>query len=142
MEQKGKNIDISTGEIKEILEDCKTIAVVGLSPKEDRPSYKVASYLQSKGFRIIPIRPLGDDILGEKVYPSLLEVPFEIDIVDIFRKPEAVLEIVKEAIEKMAKVVWMQEGVVNNEAAGLARTAGIRVLMDRCIKKDYQNLFD
>jgi len=94
-----------------------------------------------KGSGVIPISPLGQDILVEKVYPRLLEVPFEIDIVDIFRKPEAVLEIVKEAIEKRAKVEWMQEGVINNEAAELARKAGIRVVMDRCIKKDHQKLF-
>jgi len=141
MGQKENKRDVSPEEIKNILKDYKTIAVVGLSPEEDRPSYQVASCLQSKGFKIIPIRPLGDDILGEKVYPSLLEVPFEIDIVDIFRKPEAVLEIVKEAIGKRVKVVWMQEGVVNNEAAELAHKAGIRVVMDRCIKKDHQRLF-
>ncbi|MEW6614651.1 MAG: CoA-binding protein [Thermodesulfobacteriota bacterium] len=141
MGQKENDRDLLPREIKDILKNYKTIAVVGLSLKEDRPSYQVAYYLQSKGFRVIPIRPLGKDILGEKVYPSLLEVPFEIDIVDIFRKPEAVLEIVKEAIEKRAKVVWMQEGVINKEAAELARKAGIKVVMDRCIKKDHQNLF-
>ena len=141
MEQNESKTDVSSEEIEDILENYKTVAVVGLSPKEDSPSYKVASYLQSKGFRVIPISPLGQDILVEKVYPRLLEVPFEIDIVDIFRKPEAVLEIVKEAIEKRAKVEWMQEGVINNEAAELARKAGIRVVMDRCIKKDHQKLF-
>ncbi len=141
MEQKESKTDVSSEEIKGILENYKTVAVVGLSPKEDKPSYQVASYLQSKGFRIIPIRPLGNDILEEKVYSSLLEVPFGIDVVDIFRKPEAVLEIVKEAIEKNAKVVWMQEGVINNEAAELARKAGIRVVMDRCIKKEHQKFF-
>lgn len=140
MEQKENKTDASPEAIKNILENYKTVAVVGVSPKEDRPSYQVASYLQSKGFRVIPIRPLGNDVFGEKVYSSLLEVPFEIDVVDIFRKPEAVLEIVKEAIEKRAKVVWMQEGVINNEAAELARKAGIRVVMDRCIKKEHQNL--
>ena len=141
MEQKESKADVSSEEIKDILENYKTVAVVGLSPKEDRPSYQAASYLQSKGFRIIPISPLVNDILGEKVYSSLLEVPFGIDVVDIFRKPEAVLEIIKEAIEKKAKVVWMQEGVINNEAAELACKAGIRVVMDRCIKKEHQKLF-
>ena len=141
MEQKESKTDVSSEEIKDILENYKTIAVVGLSPKEDRPSYQVASYLQSKGFKIIPISPLGNDILGEKVYSSLLEVPSGIDVVDIFRKPEAVLEIVKEAIEKKAKVVWMQEGVINNEAAELAIKAGIGVVMNRCIKKEHERLF-
>ena len=128
-------------EIKDILINTKNIAVVGISSKEDRPSNIVASYLQSKGFRIIPVRPLGNDILGEKVYPSLLDVPFNIDMVDIFRKPDAVIGIVKEAIEKKVKVVWMQEGVINNEAAEMARNAGIKVVMDRCTKKDHQSLF-
>ena len=128
-------------EIKDILMNTKNIAIVGISSKENRPSYIVASYLQSKGFRIIPIRPLGNAILGEKVYPSLLEVPFNVDIVDIFRKPEAVIDIVKEAIEKKVKFVWMQEGVVNKEAAEMARNAGIKVVMDRCTKKDHQSLF-
>ena len=129
-------------EIKDILMNSKNIAVVGLSSKKDRPSYIVAAYLQSKGFRIIPIRPLGHDILGEKVCPGLLDVPFEIDMVDIFRKPDAVVDIVKEAIEKKVKVVWMQEGVINNEAAEMARNAGLKVVMDRCTKKDHQSLFD
>ena len=141
MEQKESKTDVSSEEIKDILENYKTIAVVGLSPKEDRPSYQVASYLQSKGFKIIPISPLGNDILGEKVYSSLLEVPFGIDVVDIFRKPDAVLEIVKEAIEKKVKVIWMQEGVINNEAAELAIKAGIGVVMNRCIKKEHERLF-
>ncbi|MDY7032566.1 MAG: CoA-binding protein [Thermodesulfobacteriota bacterium] len=101
----------------------------------------MASYLQAKGFRIIPVRPPGSDILGEKVYPSLLEIPFDIDVVDIFRRPEAVADIVKVAVEKKAKVVWMQEGIVNNEAADMARKADIKVVMDRCIKKDHQKLF-
>ena len=135
-------MDVSMEEIKDILTQSKNIAVVGLSPKEERPSFMVASYLQSKDFRIIPVRPLGADILGEKVYPSLLEIPFDIDVVDIFRKPDAVLDIVKDAIEKKVKVIWMQEGIVNNEAADMARRAGIKVIMDRCIKKDHQRLFE
>jgi len=138
-ENRGNN---PSDEIKDILINSKNIAIVGLSSKKDRPSYIVASYLQSKGFRIIPIRPLGNDILGEKVYPGLLDVPFEIDMVDIFRKPDAVVDIVKEAIEKKVQVVWMQEGVINNEAAEMARNAGLKVVMDRCTKKDHQSLFD
>ncbi len=109
--------------------------------EEERPSYIVASFLQLKGYRIIPVRPSGPDILGEKAYPNILEVPFDIDIVDIFRKPEAVLEIVKEAIEKKAKVIWMQEGVINEEAAEIAQKAGLKVIMDKCMKKEHQKIF-
>jgi predicted CoA-binding protein len=129
-------------EIKNILSTYKTVAVVGISPKEDRPSHIVASYLKSKGYRIIPIRPDGDILLGEKIYPSLQEIPreIEVDIVDIFRKSEDVLPVVKEAIQRRAKVVWMQEGIVNSEAAAKAELAGLKVVMDRCIKKEHQKL--
>ena len=129
-------------EIKEILGKCKNVAVVGISPKEDRPSYGVASYLQSKGYRIIPVRPDGDTLLGETVYPSLTQIPkeIEIDVVDIFRRPEDVPPIVEEAIRRGAKVVWIQEGIVHEEAAARARRAGLKVVMDRCMKKDHQSL--
>lgn len=131
-------------EIKNMLSSCRTIAVVGISPKEDRPSYTVASYLKSKGFRIIPVRPDGDTLLGEKVYHSLREIPQDvnIDIVDIFRKSEDVPPVVEEAIQRGAKVVWMQEGVVHPEAGARAERAGLRVVMDRCIKKDHQRLLN
>ncbi len=130
-------------EIKEILSHAKTVAVVGISPKEDRPSYIVASYLKSKGYRIIPVRPDGEYILGEKVYPSLWEIPKEIavDVVDIFRKSEDVLPIVEEAIQRRAKVIWMQEGVIHEEASSKAEKAGLKVVMDRCMKKEHQRLF-
>jgi hypothetical protein len=129
-------------EIKEILAKCKNVAVVGISPKEDRPSYRVASYLQSKGYRIIPVRPDGDTLLGERIYPSLTQIPkeIEIDVVDIFRRPEDVPPIVEEAIRRGAKVVWMQEGIVHEEAAARARRAGLKVIMDRCMKRDHQSL--
>jgi len=129
-------------EIKDILSAYKTVAVVGISPKEDRPSYMVASYLKSKGYRIIPIRPDGDMIIGEKVYHSLQEIPkeIEVDVVDIFRKSEDVPPIVEEAIQRRAKVVWMQEGIVNMESAVKAERAGLKVVMDRCIKKEHQRL--
>ena len=129
-------------EIKEILSHAKTVAVVGISPKEDRPSYIVASYLKSKGYRIIPVRPDGEYILGEKVYRSLREVPKEIgvDVVDIFRKSEDVLPIVEEAIQRGAKVIWMQEGVIHEEAGSKAENAGLKVVMDRCMKKEHQRL--
>lgn len=129
-------------EIRSMLGRCKTIAVVGISPKEDRPSYTVASYLKSKGYTIIPVRPDGETILGEKVYHSLKEIPLDvnIDIVDIFRKSEDVPPVVEEAIRRGAGAVWMQEGVIHPEAAARAERAGIQVVMDRCIKKDHQRL--
>ena len=130
-------------EIKDTLRSCKTVAIVGISPKPDRPSYRVASYLQSKGYRIIPVRPDGDEVLGEKVYRNLTEVPeeIEIDIVDIFRKSEDVPPVAEESIRRKAKVVWMQEGVVNREACDKAEQAGLKVVMDLCIKKEHQRLF-
>lgn len=129
-------------EIKDILSSCKTVAVVGISPKEDRPSYRVASYLKSKGYRMIPIRPDEDYILGEKVYHHLMEIPqeIEVDVVDIFRKSEDVPPIVEEAMQRRAKVVWMQEGIVNGEAAAKAERAGLKVVMNRCVKKEHERL--
>jgi predicted CoA-binding protein len=130
-------------ELRETLFNCKTIAIVGISPREDRPSYRVASYLQSKGYRIIPVRPDGDTLLGEKTYHSLMEIPEEIqiDVVDIFRKSEDVPPVVHEAIRRGAKVIWMQEGVTHEEAASQARQAGMKVFMDCCMKKEHQRLF-
>ena len=130
------------GEIKDALRNVKTIAVIGISPKEDRPSHIVASYLKSKGYRIIPVRPDGEEILGEKVYHSLSEIPKEIgvDVVDIFRKSEDVPPIVEEAIQRGAKVVWMQEGVLHKEAGEKAEKAGLKVVKDRCMKKEHQRL--
>lgn len=128
--------------MKEMLLNVKTIAIVGISPKEDRPSYVVASYLKSKGYRILPVRPDGDTILGEKVYSNLMEIPkeIEVDLVDIFRKSDEVLPIVEEAIQRGVKVVWMQEGVISPEAGMKAERAGLSVVMDRCIKKEHQRL--
>ncbi len=129
-------------ELREMFIGCKTVAVVGISPKEDRPSYRVASYLKAKGYCIIPVRPDGDVILGEKVYHSLMEIPKEvkIDVVDIFRRSEDAPPIVEEAIQRGAKVVWMQEGVVHQEAGAKAEKAGLKVVMDRCMKKEHQRL--
>ena len=114
-------------DIKEMLSRSKTVAVVGISPKEDRPSHIVASYLKSKGYRIIPVRPGGGSILEERVYQNLLEIPkeIELDIVDIFRKSEDVPPVVEEAIERRAKVIWMQEGVIHQEAGLKAEKAGL-----------------
>ncbi len=130
-------------DLKETLSRCRTVAVVGISPREDRPSFRVAAYLQSKGYRIIPVRPDGDFILGEKVYRSLMEIPaeIEIDVVDIFRKSEEVPPIVEEALQRGATVIWMQEGVLHEEAARKAGQAGKKVFMDCCIKKEHQRLF-
>jgi predicted CoA-binding protein len=130
-------------ELKEMFKDCKTVAVVGISPKDDRPSYGVAAFLQSKGYRIIPVRPNGDVILGEKVYHTLMEIPKEIDIdvVDIFRKSEEVPPVVGEAIQRKAKVIWMQEGVIHQGAREEAEKEGLKVVMDRCMKKEHQRLF-
>ena len=127
-------------EIEAVLKEGRTIAVVGLSPKPDRPSYVVARYLQAQGYRIIPVNPNAQEILGEKAYPTLLSIPEKVDIVDIFRRPEEVPPVVEEAISIGARVVWMQEGVVHEGAAQRAREAGLKVVMDRCMKKEHQRL--
>ena len=127
-------------QISEILRIGRTIAVVGLSAKRYRPSYGVAEYMQRAGYRIIPVNPHETEILGEKCYPDVESVPEPIDIVDIFRRSEYVPEIVEAAIRKGAKVVWMQEGVIHEEAARRAREAGLEVVMDRCILKDHRRL--
>jgi predicted CoA-binding protein len=123
-----------------LLRNAKTIAVVGLSSRRSRPSYGVSEYMQSKGYRIIPVNPNETEILGEKVYASLEAIPFPIDIVDVFRRPECVPEIVDAAIRIGAKGIWMQEGVVHDEAAGHARAAGLEVVMDRCILKEHRKM--
>ena len=121
----------------------KTIAVVGLSAKLDRPSYRVAKFLQEQGYRIIPVTPTYDEVLGEKAYPSLLDVPKSqpVEIVDIFRRPEYVPEIVDHAIEIGAEVVWMQLGIIHESAAAKARSHGLQVVMDKCTKPEFTNRF-
>jgi predicted CoA-binding protein len=126
--------------ISELLHTSRTIAVVGLSGKRYRPSYGVAEYLQRSGYRIIPVNPLETEVLGERAYPDLDSVPGPVDIVDIFRRSEFVPEIVEAAIRKGAKVIWMQEDVIHEEAAARAEAAGIAVVMDRCILKDHRRL--
>ena len=126
--------------IPEILDSCRIIAVVGLSAKRYRPSYGVAEYMQKAGYRIIPVNPMETQVLGEKCYPDLDSVPEPVEIVDIFRRPEHVPEIVEAAIRKHAKVVWMQEGVIHEAAAKRAEEAGLAVVMDRCILKDHRRL--
>jgi len=124
----------------QILQSARTVAVVGLSGKRYRPSYGVAEYLKREGYRVVPVNPEETEVLGEKSYPDLDSVPGEIDVVDIFRRPEFVPEIVEAAIRKGAKVIWMQEGVIHEEAARRAREAGLTVVMDRCILKDHRRL--
>jgi hypothetical protein len=125
-------------EIRELLTRTRVIAVVGLSDKPDRPSYRVAAYMQQAGYRIVPVNPqVVGTILGETVYATLSDIPEPLDMVDIFRRPDAVPEIVKEAIALGAKSVWMQEGIVNNAAADDARAAGLSVVMDRCLLKEH-----
>jgi uncharacterized protein len=126
--------------IPEILKSSRTIAVVGLSSNPMRPSNGVAAYLQRAGYRVIPVNPNESEVLGEKCYARLEDVPEKIDMVDIFRRPEYVPEIVESAIRVGAKTVWMQEGVVNQQAAERARAAGLEVVMDRCTLKEHRKL--
>ena len=125
-------------DIKDILNSYKTVAVVGLSPDPGRASNQVASYMQSAGYKIVPVRPDGDEILGEKVYHSLRDIPFPIDIVDVFRRSETVVPVAKETVEIGAKVFWLQEGITNTEAETICRDAGINVISDRCILKEHR----
>jgi predicted CoA-binding protein len=126
--------------IAELLASSKTIAVVGLSSKPFRPSFGVSQYLQSAGYRIIPVNPNESSILGEKCYARLEDIPEKIDIVDIFRRSELVPEVVDAAIQIGARAVWMQEGVVNEPSAAAARRAGLFVVMDICIAKELHKL--
>jgi len=130
-----------SNEIKNILKDSKTVAVVGLSDKPYRPSQGVALYLQEQGYKIIPINPNITEALGEKAYTSLKEIPESIDVVDIFRKSQTVGPIVDEAIEVGAQTIWMQEGVLNEEAAQKARDAGLNVVMNKCMMKEHRRFF-
>jgi uncharacterized protein len=125
-------------QIEEILRNARTIAVVGLSGKRYRPSYGVTEYMQRSGYRIIPVNPYEEEILGERCYTDLDSVPEPVDIVDIFRRSEFVPEIVEAAIRKGAKAIWMQEGVMHEAAGRRAAEAGLFVLMDRCILKDHR----
>lgn len=125
---------------KKILKDYRTIAVVGLSPKPSRPSHMVASYLKENGYRIIPVNPRAGEILGEISYPDLSSIPERVDVVDIFRRSNELPAIVEGAITIGAKALWMQEGVINAEAAERAVQAGLLVVMDRCMLKEHRRL--
>ncbi len=124
-------------ELKLLLGDAETIAVVGLSSKPDRPSYDVASYLQGRGYRIVPVNPTETEVLGERAYPSLREIPGEIriDVVDVFRRAEQTPDIARDAVAIGAKVLWLQDGIVNEEAYRIASDAGLEVIMGVCIMR-------
>ena len=126
--------------VRDILEESKVIAVVGLSPKPERDSHEVAKYLQDQGYRIVPVNPKADTILGEKSYPDLASIPEKVDVVDIFRRSDDVPPVVDQAIDIGAKAVWMQLGIVNEDAAAKAREAGLGVVMDRCMLVEHRNL--
>ena len=127
-------------DLREILVATRTIAVVGLSDKTHRPSHEVAAYLQAEGYRIIPVNPAITQVLGQKAYPSLRDVTEPIDVVDVFRRPEFVPEIVEDAIAVGAKVVWMQLGIVQEQAAARARAAGLTVVMNTCMATTHDRL--
>ena len=127
-------------EEEKILKDNKVIAVVGLSSNPERPSYRVASYMKDKGYTIIPVNPNEKEVLGQACYPDLSSIPGHVDVVDIFRKSEDCPPIAREAVKIGADVVWMQEGVISEEAATCAREAGLKVVMDKCIKKEHEKL--
>lgn len=124
--------------IEKVLKESKTIAVVGASDNPQRASYEVAEYLQSQGFRIIPVNPMLKELFGEKAYPDVVSIPEPVDVVDVFRNPDAVPEIVEQAITKRAKVVWMQPGAENMQAAERATEAGLEVIMGVCMMREHR----
>lgn len=130
--------DIDT--LRRVLRDSHTIAVVGLSAESDRPSFMVARYLQEHGFRIVPVNPKYSNILGETCYPDLISIPFPVDMVDVFRKSQDCLPIAQDAITIGAQTLWLQIGVINEEAQAIAEQAGLTVVMNRCTKIDHAQL--
>jgi predicted CoA-binding protein len=131
----------SISTLRRILRECRTVAVVGLSPEWHRPSHFVAKYLQQHGFRIIPVNPRSAEILGERCYASLLEIPEPVDMVDVFRRTADVLPIAQQALQIKARCLWQQIGVQNLEADKLARDAGLDSVMDRCVKIEHARIF-
>jgi len=131
--------DIST--LRRILRDCRTIAVVGLSAEWHRPSYFAAKYMQQHGYRIVPVNPRYDEVLGERCYPSLVDIPHRVDLVDVFRRSEDVPPIARQAVEIRAKCLWQQIGVKSPEADRIARAAGLDSVLDRCVKIEHARLF-
>lgn len=128
-------------QLRRILKDSRTIAVVGLSADWYRPSYFAAKYMQEHGFRVIPVNPKYDEILGERCYPDLKSIPEKVDIVDVFRKPADCVPIAQDAVAIGASVLWLQIGVINDEAKRIAEAGGLDVVMDRCVKIEYARLF-
>ena len=126
--------------IEEVLRECKTVAVVGLSPRPNRPSHSVAVYLQAQGYRIVPVNPLIDEVLGERSYPDLEAVPFPVELIDVFRRSEEVPAVVEQAIRVGAQAVWLQLGVIHHEAAARAAEHGLDVVMDRCTAIEHRAL--
>jgi hypothetical protein len=126
--------------LRGLLKSVRTLAVVGLSPQPARPSYRVAQAMQRYGFRIVPVRPLVDEVLGEKVYPSLADIPFQVDLVDVFRAAEHVPAIVEQCLALHLPAIWIQEGIVAEAAAREAQAGGMAVVMDRCLLKEYVRL--
>ena len=141
MECEFPTVNANMDEVKEIFNSVKTIAVVGLSPDESKDSHKVAKYLQAHGYKIVPVYPKGDTILGEKVYKSLADIPYKVDMVDIFRKPAALDAIADVCIKRGdIKVFWSQKGIVNNKAAKKAQDSGMKVVQNQCSMVDHRNL--
>lgn len=126
--------------LKRMFRQNRVIAIVGLSPREDRPSHRIATYLMDQGYEVIPVNPAHKEILNQPAYPNLLKIPQRVDLVDVFRRPEYVPEIVRDSIDKNVRVLWLQEGVIHPKAAGKASAAGIQVVMDRCIYRDHKRL--
>lgn len=142
MECEFPTVNANMDEVREIFESVKTIAVLGLSPDATKDSHRVAAYLQAHGFKIIPVYPKGETILGEKVYKSLADIPEKVDMVDIFRKPAALGAIADACIARGdVKVFWAQKGIVNNEAAKKAQDAGMKVVQNQCSMVDHRTLF-
>ena len=131
---------VSDHDLREILLSAKTIASVGVSSNQNKESYWIASYLKEQGYKVIPVNPTADEILGEKSYPDLASVPEKIDVVQVFRRPEDVPPVVDDAIQAGAKVVWMQEGIAHEESAQKARQAGLHVVMDACMRSTHRRL--
>lgn len=131
----------SDKELREILKSARTVASVGVSSNPDKPSYGIFEYLVEAGYRMIPVNPTVPQILGKKTYPDVPSIPEKVDVVQVFRKPEDVPPVVEQAIKAGAKVVWMQEGIVNEEAAARAEKAGLKVVMDRCMRETHRRLF-
>ena len=127
-------------DIEEILRECKTVAVVGLSPRPNRPSHSVSVYLQQNGYRIVPVNPLVDEVLGEQSYPDLEAIPFHVELVDVFRRSEEVPTVVEQAIRAGAEAVWLQLGVIHHEAAARAAEHGLDVVMDKCTAIEHRAL--